>query len=826
MRIRALSTHPLSRQDCRFHNIVYHTFLQKSIERDEKMRQKLFRRLGALLVAVLMLLPVLAMPIVAEDAETGQQASGFAVYQFENLKTLGENLSGQIQYLGDSGVAAYPYLCSVDLMPDTWYYLRYSGAATQTNHTPVYMLYHGSKLTFSPDSVAYTEFILYTGKQSGTCRLEIYSPDALPTRIADHALYRVSSFDTVYDVRYTSFAQDHDNLFPEIDLSKYKGVTGDFIELLTVYENITIAEDYTWDGQVYLYLFNPSGKQITGGTLTCPDEDGKSSSFSLIPVVTMEDVSAEDWRFMKLEVTGHWWHQYEKNDDGSVNIHTRRRQITDLTLKFEDGSSKTFPYNGSFVIEDKQTGDKVTAKSVTGKFEPQVNLEINYTYYRTDTSPNGAYYHNQVDSIYFNVPNYLKESYGKLTDVKLSYQRARTQPIIATDNQALYEALLANIGVNVPTFDNTKPTLYHFDSQVNNQLIYDFTYNKNLNAPAGSHVSLTSKQKCDRLWFAFLVDNIHAGIRQAGSTVSRKALQDWLYSNTAKVYPPSFVGPIPPGVTVTGAKGPILSEFFSEVDEITTVNVASLDLKADSYKKNHLFLSQWAEYGFFYAIGGTSTDLNLNLSEKIVAIEREWQLAGNSDTLYYAESDEADLQNCFQKSKANDSTMYLVRFNVSQYREVPLQAELNGKWYDPNDSQPAYMAEQDVYLNLHVLELTYENESGNKTVGPVTSNHIDCIADITNEKDPADINHQAGQELGFTIGSFWQKLLDKLSQFGKILALILGIVALVLIAVFVVPVVSPIFKAIFGVIGSVFRWIGEKFKGASAKRKQRRSGRR
>lgn len=780
------------------------------------MRQKLFRRLGALLVAFLMILPVLAVPIVAENAETGQQASGFAVYQFENLKTIGENLSGQIQYLGDSGVAAYPYRCSVDLMPDTWYYLRYSGAATQHNHTPVYMLYHGSKLTFSPDSVAYTEFILYTGKQSGACRLEIYSPDALSTCIADHALYRVSSFDAVYDVRYTSFAQDHSNLFPEIDLSKYQGVTGDFIELLTVYENITIAEDYTWDGQVYLYLFNPSGKQITGGTLTCPDDDGKNSSFSLIPVVTMEDVSTEDWRFMKLEVTGHWWHQYKKNDDGSLNIHNRQRRITDLTLKFEDGSSKTFPYNGSFVIEDKQTGDKVTAKSVKGNFESKINLEINYTYYRTDTSPKGAHYHNQVDSIYFNVPNYLKESYGKLTDVKLSYQRARTQPIIATDNQALYEALLANIGVNVPTFDNTKPTLYHFDSQVNNQLIYDFTYNKNLNAPAGSHTSLTSKQKCDKLWFAFLVDNVHAGPREMGSTVPREKVLDWLYSYTKK---------FPDIAPVQGASGSISSHFFSEVDEVATINVASLDLKADSYKKNHFFFSEWAEYGFRYAIGGTSTDLDLNLSEKIVAIEADWQLAGNSDKLYYAKRDESAMQNCYNKSKANDSTMYLVRFNVSQYREVPLQAELNGKWYDPNNSQPAYMAEEDVYLNLHVLELTYENELGVKTAIPVTSNHIDCVADITTEKTPEQIDKQAGEELAAKIGRFWDGILDKFKEIGKILALIFGIVAVVLIAVFVVPVASPIFKAIFNTIGSFFRWIGETFKGASAKRKQRRSGR-
>ena len=200
-------------------------------------------------------------------------------------------------------------------------------------------------------------------------------------------------------------------------------------------------------------------------------------------------------------------------------------------------------------------------------------------------------------------------------------------------------------------------------------------------------------------------------------------------------------------------------------------------------------------------------------------------MAGNSDKLYYAKRDESAMQNCYNKSKANDSTMYLVRFNVSQYREVPLQAELNGKWYDSNNSQPAYMAEEDVYLNLHVLELTYENELGVKTAIPVTSNHIDCVADITTEKTPEQIDKQAGEELAAKIGRFWDGILDQFKEIGKILALILGIVVLVLIAVFVVPVASPIFKAIFDAIGSFFRWIGETFRGASAKRKQRRSGR-
>lgn len=766
------------------------------------MRQKLFRRLGALLIAFLMLLPVMAVPIVAEDAETGQQANGFAVYQFENLKTIGENLSGQLRYLGDSGVAAMPYRCSIDLQPDTWYDIGYT--VDNPAHEPFYMLYCDNKVILSPDSVTFSEFILYTGKKPGAYRLEIYSRTPLEDCISQHRIYRVSSFDTVYDVRYTSFAQDHNNLFPEIDLSKYNGATGDFIELLTVYENITIAEDYTWDGQVYLYLFNPSGKMISGGTLTCPDDDGKSTPFSLVPVVTLEDVSAEDWRFVKLEVTGHWWHQYEKNDDGSVNIHTRRRQITDLTLKFEDGSSKTFPYNGSFVIQDKQTGDKVTAKSVKGNFESKINLEINYTYYRTDTSPKGAYYHNQVDSIYFNVPKYLEESYGKLTDVKLSYQRVRTSPMFVTDNAGIYNALKGNLMKDATTYNSSIPELWWVQMMGGGTTTLGLSYNIDL-----SKSNVKSNRVISPMRSVFYAKNVNAGVRAADSSVSRDELNAWMYQY-AKLY--SDIN------YLQGAKGQIPSHFFSSYDDVTTVNVATLGLKAESFATNHSFFDKLLNYGLSYAINGSPSDYDLDLSQAIVKIEAAHQIVGKSDVLYFAESDESNLRNCLAKADANDQSMYLVRFNVSQYYQRTLAARFNGKSYNDGDESVAYVAEQDIYLNLHVLELTYKNESGVETTVPVTSNHIDCIADLTAEKPPERVNDDAKDDL---LG----KIKDQFARFGKILAMILGIVAVVLIAVFVVPVAAPIFKAIFDTISNFFRWIGETFRGASAKRKQRRSGR-
>ena len=791
------------------------------------MKRNLFRRLLALTVAVLMLLPVLAVPIIAADSAestTGStQQNGYAVSGFENVKTTGSNLRSAFhEYASVAQGSMRGYLAT--LKPNTWYYLKYTESAVMTgSYALLYAYYRQGKEVFSYLCKDRPELLFYTGSDEGSCTL-LLQGSTQNIGINKYSLYQVASFDSVYDVRYTSFAQDHDALFPEIDLSKYSGVSGDFIEPLTVYENIEIAEDYTWDGQVYLYLFNPSGKWVTGGTLTCPDDDGKSTPFEMKRCVS----KGEDPRFVKLEVTGHWWHQYKKNDDGSLNIHNRRRRITDLTLKFEDGSSKTFPYNGSFVIEDKQTGDKVTAKSVKGNFESKINLEINYTYYRTDTSPKGKYYHNQVDSIYFNVPNYLKESYGKLVDVKLSYQRARTEPIFVTDDTTLYSYLKDNLGKDASTYNSNLPSLYWIDSSHSNGINYGLTYNVKLGDSGSVLYPFVhrSSREINRMVSAFLVDDVNAGIRAPESTVASEKLIKWMYDYTKKFgfgYPSSFVGPRPEGTPTgyQGASGMVSGSFFSEVDDVTTVNVARLDLKADSYKKNHSFFSEWAEYGFRYAIGGISTDLDLNLSEKIVAIEEDWQLAGNSDKLYYAEMDESAMQNCYNKSKANDSTMYLVRFNVSQYYMHPLTVDMDGKSY----SDIAYMAEEDVYLNLHVLELTYENELGVKTAIPVSSNHIDCVARITTEKTPEQIDKQAGEELAAKIGRFWDGILDKFKEIGKILALILGIVALVLIAVFVVPVVSPIFKAIFNTIGSFFRWIGETFKGASAKRKQRRSGR-
>lgn len=594
----------------------------------------------------------------------------------------------------------------------------------------------------------------------------------------------------VYDVKSSSFAEDHRAIFPEIDLSAYTGSSADYIEMITMHED---QPELYPNISVFLYLFNPSGKRVTGGSFSYLSSH--SATLSVVGEAT------SDPRFVKFKVDG-WGCRYQIVD-GVENKHIRRYDVGDVSLRYADGSSERFAYEGYFVIEDQfdATG-AVTSYKVGSHFDSRVELDFDYTYYRTDTSTVGAYYHNQVDSIYFNIPNRLREDYGKLVDVKVSYRKARMRPVVVVDDQTLYDAFYKGIGKAMDGSDTSVPGFYT-DAYFNNSMT-TCSYGDSYNVKLGTQ-NLTyfhSSNEIPVLYSLFMAEDVSAGIRAEASSVDWKTILAWLYAQTNPMQE-SYV---------MGASGPISTKFFSSVDsDVTVLNVASLDLSANTFKSNHGFFTEWATYGFAYACNGISTDVDLDLTDKILEIGKISQISGNSDRLYYAACDENDLKDCFRKSQTDDSTMYLVRFNVSQYLEKPITIEYNGHSY----TDAGYFFEEDVYLNYHILELSFESDNETITHVPVVTEGKDFGGDGTVEKDPTDIRDQATTELK-------ESLFD---QFKKILGLILGIAVVILIAVFVVPVIMPLLKTVGNALGSFFRWIGDKLRGASTKRKQRKNNR-
>ena len=747
----------------------------------------------AVIACLMCFCPILtSVSAVDTDSSGTDSLVGYEIREFENVVTTGDELLADgLLELGADGTTDYQvYTYWLTLSPNSWYYLKFDppSSASGLDITSAY-LYYGKNTSlaesvFLVDSES-TERVFFTGTMSKYPHIIIscYTGDKSVVCSA-FQVYALKSFDYTYDPQLTSFEEDRNRIFPNIDLTQYSATSGDFIELITIYEDITIADNYTWDGHVYLYLFNPSCKAISDGTITVPnaDNNGNSATYTLTPIFGTAYSATRYSRFYKFEVVGHWVHSYEKNSDGTVNTAKRRRTLSEVTLNYADGNSVTYPYNGEFITEDSTDTSGAKSTSVTGSFDTEVNLDIDYTYYRTDTSDNGQYYHNQVDSIYFNIPNYLKENYGKLTDVQLSYRKVRTKPIFVVEDATVYEKLKAKAGTVLTTNgDSSIPSLRAVRLNGMYSVTYGITYNEYLGQK--KLFTYVSQNDVNPLYYVFLVSDADAGVRENASTVSSDEIIDWMYNLSTKLRATSSPE------TIQGANGLLATDLYSEVGDVTVINVASLDLSAESFKENHNFFEQWVNYGFNYAIKGTSTDTTLNMTDKIIEISKDSQIVGNSDGLYFAEKDESKLRNCLTKAKSSDSSMYLVRFNVSQYYQEPIGVSYNGYSADYTDTEySAYYATMDCYLDLHVLQLSFENEIGNVTIVPVSSNHIDCVADVTEEKTPTEIEKQATQELFAPLADWWSNLLDNMKTIGKVLAVLLGLVVLLLVIRFLTPV--------------------------------------
>ena len=71
---------------------------------------------------------------------------------------------------------------------------------------------------------------------------------------------------------------------------------------------------------------------------------------------------------------------------------------------------------------------------VTGNAEA-VRLDVKHTYYRTESSGQGANHQNQLDTVYFAVPKRLFDTYGKLQRIKAEWYEYKTKEVVVTSKK-------------------------------------------------------------------------------------------------------------------------------------------------------------------------------------------------------------------------------------------------------------------------------------------------------------------------------------------------------------------------------------------------------
>lgn len=581
---------------------------------------------------------------------------------------------------------------------------------------------------------------------------------------------------------------------------------------------------------LYLYFYNPQCINIVG-----------TSNLNKVQIATKYTTNAQgekvpsnyekfDLKFCNMSTDANYFRLFYKfkvvdhiSSDGKtilqrVNSNERRYDISGIEL-LTSGSNNATEYGVSgtykFTGYAKGYGADETAEcnlDCKVKQLETVTLDVKHTYYRTLSSSKGAGYQNQVDTAYFAVPKRLFDTYGTLQRIKAEWYEYKTKDIVITSNQDFYNKALPYVGAYLG---------YEYNSTLGISLgqgcgdgggglqVARWGWNLGQNYLHNA---------CETLHYLFKTSNISAydpygSVTNTGG-VESNALYDYIlnYNKSASAYLPIKDGRISADM------------FESDIDDYRKMDNefgkiqngycyydfdAEVDIqKLSSYKDgNPSFWDNWTNWGLWNAIVGNIPEEESRTICPIYTLKAT-DFNGSdsdiSDRLLIKSGDVSRLRAYYNDAKNIDAAddeekvVVLFRFATTDYFSTPVDiVEINGGflWNDKFTSGQAYRAQESVFLDFDIIQLTFLKD-GFYTVIPAVSSPLDIVNDITPPYVQPDL----------VSDNWWES--------------ILGIVLLILLLVVLFPILPYVARAIAWAVCLPFKGIKAIFSNKNGGKRQ------
>ena len=505
-----------------------------------------------------------------------------------------------------------------------------------------------------------------------------------------------------------------------------------------------------------------------------------------------------------------------------VNSNERRYDVSGIELLTHgDMNATEYTVGGTYKFTGFAKGcgpDENSESTLNCKVEQleTVELSVGHTFYRSKTSPLGAGHQNQLDTVYFSVPKRLLDDYGKLQRIKAEWYEYKTKEILVTSNTDLYNRISPYIGVETGTKNSVGTIPYNSD------MYYSLAINAGdagggLNAAKWGWNLGTGylHNACEALYYMFLVDDISGYDPYADTTsnggVKSNELYDYItrYNKTfkngklsvkdGKISADLFEKDIDDSRKMNNSSGKIQNG-YSYYDFDADVDVQTLTSWTDSSPS---FWDNWINFGLGSAFTGGPTEAS-RTAAPIQIIEQK-DLSGTNEAiannLMVNVNDVVSLKSTYNDAitvngkNDEEKVLVLFRFATSDYYSEAVDIMELGKGFlgaDKVTKGQAYIAQESVFLDFDIIQLTF-NKEGVYTVIPVVSSPMDIVGGIT----PPVITTM---EL-----DMWQ-----------IILLILGLICLLII---ISPLLPYVIKGVWWVICLPFKAIGILVKGAKKKKK-------
>lgn len=488
-----------------------------------------------------------------------------------------------------------------------------------------------------------------------------------------------------------------------------------------------------------------------------------------------------------------------------------------LANPFVFSSVQKYTYSG-YMPGCGDAGDESTLKCINDDKLESVTLNVTPTYYRTATSEKGKGYQKQLDSVFFSVPTRLIDTYGKLQRIKAEWYEYKTSPIIVTSNKDFYDAAKDYVGVYLPDGGYNgynKDIGYSLFTHDLHFIVPSVTMTAKAtwgwNVPSGYLVDAYSR----RLTYLFYTKNLetydYTKKYEVTPDVTTSELLEHMYSYNSSSASPWY--PTASGKIVSG------DLFESDIDEARKINNeagciqmgysyydfdADLDLQTlrTWSSTDPSFWDNLLEWGFLDALTGGPEEKSRECAP-IYIVSASDMVGTDVDIAERLMIDVDDVpalrreySNAKDVSGTTDEEMEVVlfRFAVSDYYSVPITIvgiDADILLFDTWIEDQAYMAQESVFLNFDIIQLTFRLH-GVDTVIPVVAKPIDVVADIT----PPIVS-------------------DPTERMNELLEAVLKIVGLIVFVVMVIAffiIGKPILKLIWIVIKGVWYFVTYPFK--------------
>lgn len=548
---------------------------------------------------------------------------------------------------------------------------------------------------------------------------------------------------------------------------------------------------------LYIYLYNPLGLELSGrdgahvaNMAIAYDAEGEPSEYANVTLRLVDTSELLGKTFHKMRVVGDELDElYANAHAGQAKNKKRRYDVAGVQLWQKGWASADLDASLSTVnadmgaiksgVKDYTVGMTYTFTGFAKGYGPgatqsstlkcsytelaTIQLNLQHTNYRAGAGAK-SWYQDEVNSVYFSVPEEVFQAYGDLTAIEAEWYEYVTQPIfVVTSDPNAYGGLIDYVGHDLEYFDTLPEWRVAWELTTKAGFIHPLdpldlanntankTYNLDGNISGDWEIPLFVDKNATSV---SRIDWLLETSKAAGYKVSRADVEAW-----AKWYTDKFGG-----ATVAGAGREYSAALFAdEIDKDRQKYLTNpedkrghvqmtirADEKQNLLEDNWQYMSFWDKFGSVLGGWGTIDTGYTKSYDPIATYTREQYVsakAGLSDTefskrLFISEDDYkgGDGQNnaiSFQEyaDAAFNANHRLVLFRFAKTQYYASAAVFDYAGNDGVSDIDGYVAQQTCFLKFDVISLEFKKE------GVVTV--LACVADpidVFNGTTPPDNN--------------------------------------------------------------------------------------